>query len=84
MCAVLEDALDCFHKQFVSRTARAKRLGQEAEEWFFKDDTRWLFSFVSICDVLGLNPDYIRRGLKDRKESPVRTALEKRTACSCY
>jgi len=68
MCAVLEDALDCFQKQFVSRTRRAKRLGQEAEEWFFSDESRWLFSFVSICDALGLHPDYIRRGLKRRDE----------------
>jgi hypothetical protein len=68
MCAVLEDALHCFHKQFVSRTARAQRLGQEAKEWFFADESGWLFSFVSICDVLGLHPDCIRCGLKRRNE----------------
>ena len=27
------------------------------------DDTSWPFSFVSICAVLGLEPEYLRRGL---------------------
>ena len=69
MCAVLEHALHCFRKQFVSQTRRAKRLAQEAEEWLFNDDdSHWLFSFVSICDVLGLDSNYIRRRLKRRDE----------------
>jgi hypothetical protein len=68
MCAVLEDALHCFCKQFVSQTRRAKRLARETEEWLFNDDSHWLFSFVSICEVLGLDPNYIRRRLKRRDE----------------
>jgi hypothetical protein len=68
MCAILEDAVNCFQRQLVSPTRRASRLGQEAEEWFFDDDCRWLFSFVSICNVLGLDPGYIRRGLKRRDQ----------------
>jgi hypothetical protein len=43
MCAILEDAVNCFQRQLVSPTRRASRLGQEAEEWFFDDDCRWLF-----------------------------------------
>jgi hypothetical protein len=64
MCAVLEDAVDCFQKQFVCATRRAKRLGEEAEEWLFSDDSKWTFSFLSICTELDLGPQYIRRGLK--------------------
>jgi hypothetical protein len=64
MCAVLEDALDCFQKQFISGTKRAERLGHEAEEWLFSDDSDWVFSFVSICTALDLGPEYIRWGLK--------------------
>jgi hypothetical protein len=64
MCAVLEDAVDCFQKQFVCATRRAKRLGEEAEEWLFSDDSKWAFSFLSICTALDLGPQYIRRGLK--------------------
>ena len=63
MCAVLEDAIDCFQKQFSRATQRAKHLGREAENWLFSDDPNWLFSFVSICSVLELCPQYIRQGL---------------------
>jgi hypothetical protein len=68
MCAVLEDAVDCFQKQFVCASPRAKRLGQEAEAWLFSDNSKWAFSFLSICTMLDLGPQYIRRGLKRWRE----------------
>lgn len=64
MCAVLEDAVNCFQKQFVCATRRAKRLGHEAEKWMFSDDSKGTFSFLSICTALDLVPQYIRCGLK--------------------
>jgi hypothetical protein len=64
MCAVLDDALTCFQQQLVRRGQRPQRLAREAEKWFFSDDTHWPFSFVNICVALGLEPEYIRRGLK--------------------
>ncbi len=63
MYAILEDAVDCFRKQFVSTKRRDLRLAREAEEWFLSETDQWLFSFVNICAVLGLEPGYIRMGL---------------------
>jgi hypothetical protein len=63
MYAVLENAFLCFHKQFESGQ-RFMQGARQAEEWFFSDDFHWLFSFVSICDALGLEPRYIRLKLK--------------------
>lgn len=71
MRAVLEDALLCFQKGLVRQGRRVQRLAREAEEWLFSDDSRWPFSFVSICAVLGLEPEYIRRGLKRRGSSNI-------------
>ena len=68
MQAVLEDAIVCFQKQFVREGRRVLRLAQEAEEWFAADDLHWPFSFINVCAVLGLEPDYIRRGLKQWRE----------------
>jgi len=65
MCAVLGDAVESFQDQFVSATWHAKRLGAEAEEWFFSDDADWVFSFLSICAALDLCPQYIRKGIKE-------------------
>ena len=64
MRAVLEDALNCFQKQSASSGRRAQRLAKEAEEWLFTDDYHWPFSFVNICAVLGLDAEYVRRGLE--------------------
>lgn len=63
MCAVLEEALTCFQRQFETSGRRVQRLAEEAEAWFFSDNTSWLFSFVNICGVLNLDPEYIRLGL---------------------
>jgi len=63
MYAVLEDAFLCFHKQFETEPRFIER-AREAEDWFFRADSRWLFSFVSVCDALGLEPHYIRKKLK--------------------
>ena len=79
MCAVLEDGLDCFQKQFISETRRAQRLGQEAEKWLFSDDSNWAFSFVAICTALDLSPEYIRRRLKRCNEHGQDTAQNKRS-----
>jgi hypothetical protein len=73
MYAVLEDAFFCFHKQF-STEQRLVRRAREAEDWFFSDDSRWLFSFVSVCDALGLEREYIRKKLKRGTPSSLNTA----------
>jgi hypothetical protein len=77
MCAVLEDAFFCFQKHFEIERRGMHRTGQEAEEWFFSDESYGLFSFVSVCTVLGLEPEFIRRGLKDWSQSRLDTAQRK-------
>ena len=57
MYAVLEDALFCFQ-------GRIKQQAQRAEAWFFSDDSKSLFSFISICEMLELQPEHIRKRLK--------------------
>lgn len=63
MCAVLQDAINCLQRSVVSETRRSRRLAREAEEWFFSNEDGYVFSFVHICTVLGLDPEYLRLGL---------------------
>jgi hypothetical protein len=63
MYGVLEDAFLCFHKQFET-DGQPNRQAQQAEQWFFRGDSDWLFSFVSVCKALGLEPNVIRHGLR--------------------
>lgn len=60
MLAVLEDAVTYFRKP--SRARRVK-YREEEEAWFLGEDSDWLFSFVSICDALGLDAKSIRNEL---------------------
>ena len=78
MRAVLEDAVGCFQKQAVTSGRRVQRLAREAEEWFFSDDHHWPFSFVNICAALGLDPEYIRLGLKRWCQRPLAEPQKKR------
>lgn len=63
MVAVLSDAVDCFQKYARVTDAEGKRLFDEAREWIESGNRRWPFSFVNICEALGINPEYLREGL---------------------
>lgn len=62
--AILENGIAEYMKYAAATSRRGKRLFHEAEEWIRQDDPTWLCSFVSICHVLGLDPDYLRTGLR--------------------
>ena len=64
MLAVLEDGVGTFQKYAGVTGRRARRLFAEAEEWFASNDGDSAFTFVSICQALGLEPEYLRRGLR--------------------
>jgi hypothetical protein len=71
MLALLEDALDCFQKHFSSRGGRVLRIFLETEEWIFREDSGRLFSFDNICEVVGFDPQYIRRQLVKWREMKI-------------
>ena len=68
MIAVLEDAVDVYRKLAGARDARRQQLFRDAEEWIESDDRAWIFSFQNICDVLAIEAEYLRRGLRAIKE----------------
>jgi hypothetical protein len=74
MLAVLESAVEDFQKYVLARSACGKRLFREAEEWFLEKDSDEPFSFGSICEVLGLHPDHIRKGLLVWKQAKLKTS----------
>jgi hypothetical protein len=68
MFAVLEDAVNVCLKHSGTTDPARRALLLEAEEWIADREASWLYSFENICSVLDLNSDYIRRGLRARKE----------------
>jgi hypothetical protein len=79
--AVLEDAVRCFQDNILPRNRKKQMLFEEAQEWLFSDDSGWLFSFASICAVLGIDPGYVRRGLRQWQEQ-VQSEARKKQRCS--
>lgn len=69
MLAVLEDAVNRFQKNVAARSEAGKGNFAEAEAWFLESGGDWVFSFESICDALGLDSEYVRRGLERWKEA---------------
>jgi hypothetical protein len=74
--AVLENGLADYMKYARAPGRRGQRLFREAEEWILADDPTWLCSFLNICHVLGIDPDYIRTGLRRWRESRVFLPLQ--------
>jgi hypothetical protein len=66
--SVLEDAVECFMKCIDASTGKGQRLYRDADEWIALEDKRWVFSFDNVCDMLDINAEYMRRGLREWKE----------------
>lgn len=69
--AILEDAVDCFQKHLMARDRKSSQLFIDADEWIASEDRSWPFAFENICDLLSINPEYLRRGLLTWKERQV-------------
>lgn len=63
MLAVLEEAIATFQRHFKASDPHGQRLFREAEEWIESADVNRPFAFESICAALGIETEYMRRGL---------------------
>jgi hypothetical protein len=66
MLAILQDAVDCYQRHALARNPRHRAEFEEAKQWITSSESDWVFSFENICNVLGIDPDYIRSGLANR------------------
>ena len=64
MLAVLEDAIRCY-------LGGKRLLAAEAECWINSRRRQSPFTFVVVCEALGLDPDSVRDALKRLKDSNV-------------
>lgn len=65
MMAVLEDALRCFQNNADAKSGQRKRLFVEAEQWLCGESGDGPFSFATVCETLGIEPNFLRSGLKE-------------------
>lgn len=65
--AVLEDALDRLAKYLRTSGRKGKSAYRETEAWIFAQKDDRVFSFASVCEILGIDPDYLRAGVRQWK-----------------
>lgn len=63
MLAVLDDAIAVLEAFAASGGRRRRRLAIEVEEWIAEEDVLWPFSFVNVCEELGLDVECVRARL---------------------
>ena len=70
---VLEDAVHNYLRYYGNKRIKEQNLLNDLKKWFNSDDVNWPYSFVNICNVLNLEPDYLRRGLAryEKKQNAV-------------
>jgi hypothetical protein len=64
LLAVLSEAIETFQKFAFAHSVSGRKLFSEAEEWLWSENSDDLFSFLGICEALGLQPAWVRSGLR--------------------
>jgi hypothetical protein len=63
MLAVLEEAIGTLQRYVVATDRHGRAMFVDVEAWFASEDVAPLFSFIGICDALGIDATYVRSGL---------------------
>jgi hypothetical protein len=71
MLAILQDAVSVFQNYAGVQERKRREIFLETEEWILATDRTYLFSFENICELLGLNPIYLRQGLMRWKAASI-------------
>ncbi|MGE5218183.1 MAG: hypothetical protein ACM3SP_14370 [Chloroflexota bacterium] len=63
MLAILTDAIECILKYIDEPIPMRAKLFRDAHDWLFDQDAKAPFSFLNVCEILNLDPSYLRRGI---------------------
>ena len=72
MVAVLEGALADYQRCCSARDKKGMKQFASAKAWILESDSEWIFSFINCCEVLGIEPGYLRQGLLRWKRAKLR------------
>ena len=68
MAAILVDALAVYSRPAAPVTADRARVLRQTQRWLLSNDRTSTCSFLRVCEVLGLEPDAVRRHLQEGGE----------------
>jgi hypothetical protein len=70
LLAVLEDAIHCYRKFANAHDRAGRERFREVEQWLLGGGNDWIFAFDTLCELLALDPDYVRRGIRESAARP--------------
>lgn len=73
--AVFLDGIQTYCNE-VLRGATSGLALREVERWIFRPESDALTSYSNLCDLFGIDPKRLRRGLVSFRENPDRKVLE--------
>lgn len=80
MLAVLEDAIRCFlGYRDGDNSARNRLAYADARDWINSKSRYSIFAFRNLCEIVGINPDSLKRELNRIRRSSSRTIALQRT-----
>jgi hypothetical protein len=65
MVAMLREAIGSFQRLLFDQSARGRRMFSEVEAWLMVEDGDAPLRFEDVCDLLGLDPSYLRQRLRE-------------------
>jgi hypothetical protein len=71
LLAILQDAIDSFIKYRFASDKVGKERFLEARQWITETGNDWIFSFANVCELLGIDPQFLRRGLLESVDKMV-------------
>jgi hypothetical protein len=75
MLAVLSDAIVLFQTRDPKRAGPVRQEFEEAQRWILSNDSLWPYSFVNVCETLGIAYEPLRRALvAERRSQGISTA----------
>jgi hypothetical protein len=73
MLAVLQDAIFCFQANLMATSRKKRVLFLETEQWILEQDKVYAYSFENICQMLGVEASYLRKGIMRWKHAALNT-----------
>jgi hypothetical protein len=76
MAAVLQDGIENFQKYAFADDALGREIFDVERSWVIAKSDHSLFAFNTVCEILDINPEFLRAGLlrwlEQRRHDPVR------------
>ncbi|MGA1191848.1 MAG: hypothetical protein ACO3XO_06170 [Bdellovibrionota bacterium] len=69
LSAILFDGIQAYMNYVCAEKESEQSQYEEAVQWVFRCDDDYVFSFRSVCEGLGVNPEYLRSGLLNAANS---------------